>query len=59
MNYFQKKKLFLMSIVNKVKGFIRTVTGSPPITLEEIQVAATCSKIVLSNPSVLITIFLQ
>ena len=35
MNYFQKKKLFLMSIVNKVKGFIRTVTGSPPINLED------------------------
>lgn len=35
MNYFQKKKLFLMSIVNKIKGFIRTITGAPPITLED------------------------
>ena len=35
MNYFQKKKLFLMSIVNKIKGFVRTVSGTPPIILED------------------------
>ena len=34
MNYFQKKKLAFMSIVNKVKGFIRTITGALPLTLE-------------------------
>lgn len=34
MNYFQKKKLAFMSIVNKVKGFIRTITGVLPLTLE-------------------------
>lgn len=34
MNYFQKKKLAFMSIVNSVKGFIRAVTGALPLTLE-------------------------
>lgn len=34
MNYFQKKKLAFMSIVNRVKGFIRTITGALPLTLE-------------------------
>ena len=34
MDYFQKKKQFFMSIVNQVKGFVRTVSGVPPITLE-------------------------
>lgn len=34
MNYLQKKKLAFMSIVNRVKGFIRTVTGVLPLTLE-------------------------
>ena len=34
MNYLQKKKLAFMSIVNKVKGFIRTITGALPLTLE-------------------------
>jgi hypothetical protein len=33
MNYLQKKKLAFMSIVNKVKGFVRTVSGIPPLTL--------------------------
>lgn len=33
MTYLQKKKLAFMSIVNKVKGFVRTVTGIPPLTL--------------------------
>lgn len=33
MNYFQKKKLAFMSIVNSVKGFIRTITGVFPLTL--------------------------
>lgn len=35
MNYLQKKKLAFMSIVNKVKGFVRTVFGVPPITLPD------------------------
>jgi hypothetical protein len=34
MNYLQKKKLAFMSIVNSVKGFVRTITGSLPLTLE-------------------------
>lgn len=34
MNYLQKKKLAFMSIVNRVKGFIRTITGALPLTLE-------------------------
>ena len=33
MNYLQKKKLAFMSIVNKVKGFVRTIIGIPPLTL--------------------------
>lgn len=33
MNYLQKKKLAFMSIVNRVKGFIRTVTGVFPLRL--------------------------
>ena len=33
MTYLQKKKLAFMSIVNSVKGFLRTVTGIPPLTL--------------------------
>ena len=33
MNYLQKKKLAFMSIVNKVKGFVRTLIGIPPLTL--------------------------
>ena len=35
MNYLQKKKLAFMSIVNRVKGFVRTVSGVPPLTLEK------------------------
>ena len=35
MNYLQKKKLAFMSIVNSVKGFVRTVTGIPPLTLPD------------------------
>lgn len=34
MNYLQKKKLAFMSIVNRVKGFVRTITGALPLTLE-------------------------
>lgn len=34
MNYLQKKKLAFMSIVNQVKGFVRTVIGALPLTLE-------------------------
>ena len=33
MNYLQKKKLAFMSIVNRVKGIVRTVTGVLPLTL--------------------------
>ncbi len=33
MTYLQKKKLAFMSIVNQVKGFVRTVSGIPPLTL--------------------------
>ena len=35
MNYLQKKKLAFMSIVNKVKGFVRRVSGIPPLTLPD------------------------
>lgn len=34
MNYLQRKKLAFMSIVNKIKGFIREVSGIPPLVLE-------------------------
>lgn len=34
MNYLQKKKLAFMSIVNQVKGFVRTLIGALPLTLE-------------------------
>ena len=34
MNCLHKKKLAFMSIVNRVKGFIRTITGALPLTLE-------------------------
>ena len=33
MNYLQRKKRAFMSIVNSIKGFIRTITETPPITL--------------------------
>ena len=33
MNYLQKKKLAFMSIVNSVKGFIRSITGVFPLAL--------------------------
>lgn len=33
MNYLQKKKLAFMSIVNRIKGFIRTVSGVLPLML--------------------------
>ena len=33
MNYPQKKKLAFMSIANRIKGFVRTVTGALPLTL--------------------------
>ena len=35
MNYLQRKKLAFMSIVNQIKGFVRTVIGIPPLTLPE------------------------
>lgn len=35
MNYLQKKKLAFMSIVNSVKGFVRTVFGEPPLILPD------------------------
>ena len=35
MNYLHKKKLAFMSIVNKVKGFVRRVSGIPPLTLPD------------------------
>lgn len=35
MTYLQKKKLAFMSIVNRVKGFVRTISGIPPLTLEK------------------------
>lgn len=35
MNYLQKKKLAFMSIVNQIKGFVRTVTGVPPLSLPD------------------------
>ena len=33
MNYLQKKKLAFMSIANRIKGFVQTVTGALPLTL--------------------------
>lgn len=33
MTYLQRKKLAFMSIVNSVKGFVRKVSGIPPLTL--------------------------
>lgn len=35
MNYLQKKKLAFMSIVNRVKGFVRTAVGVPPLVLPD------------------------
>jgi hypothetical protein len=35
MTYLQKKKLAFMSIVNQVKGFVRSVSGTLPLTLED------------------------
>lgn len=35
MTYLQKKKLAFMSIVNSVKGFVRTVAGIPPLALPD------------------------
>ena len=35
MNYLQKKKLAFMSIVNQIKGFIRTISGAFPLTLSD------------------------
>lgn len=35
MKYLQKKKLAFMSIVNAVKGFVRTVFGVPPLILPD------------------------
>ena len=33
MNYLEKKKLAFMSIANRIKGFVQTVTGALPLTL--------------------------
>jgi hypothetical protein len=33
MNYLQKKKTVFMSIVNKTKGFVRTISNVPPLTI--------------------------
>ena len=35
MTYLQRKKLAFMSVVNRVKGFVRTVMGIPPLTLPD------------------------
>ncbi len=35
MNYLQKKKLAFMSIVNRIKGFVRRVSGAVPLTLPD------------------------
>ncbi|MBP3359943.1 MAG: hypothetical protein J6N52_03745, partial [Clostridia bacterium] len=35
MNYLQRKKLAFMSIANRVKGFIRAVSGVPPLVLTD------------------------
>lgn len=35
MNYLQRKKRAFMSIENAFKGFVRTISGAPPITLED------------------------
>lgn len=35
MNYLQRKKLAFMSIVNRIKGFVRTITGTPPLVLPD------------------------
>ena len=35
MKYLEKKKLAFMSIVNQIKGFVRTVLGIPPLTLPD------------------------
>ena len=35
MTYFQKKKHLLFYIVGKIKGFVRTVLGIPPLTLPD------------------------
>lgn len=35
MTYLQRKKLAFMSIVNSVKGFVRTVSGTLPLTLPD------------------------
>lgn len=35
MNYLEMKKRAFMSIVNAVKGFVRTISGIPPITLPD------------------------
>ncbi len=33
MIYLEKKKLAFMSIVNRIKGFVQSVSGTPPLTL--------------------------
>ena len=35
MNYLQRKKKAFMAIVNSIKGFVRSISGIPPITLED------------------------
>lgn len=35
MTYLQNKKLTFMSIVNRIKGFVRSVSGIPPLSLSD------------------------
>lgn len=35
MSYLEEKKRAFLSIVNRVKGFVRTISGTPPITLPD------------------------
>lgn len=35
MNYLQRKKRAFISILNGVKGFVKSISGIPPITLED------------------------
>lgn len=35
MTYLQRKKLAFMSIANRIKGFVRTVSGALPLTLHD------------------------
>lgn len=35
MNYFKRKRIAIMRLVEGVKGFVRTISGVPPITLPD------------------------